>query len=67
MEETVLGKAFVHENDDGTLLTYGCTAQIIDGKLELTLNSPADKLVYSLKTPCMFAAAQIEGSGIAAI
>lgn len=25
MEETVLGKAFAHKNEDGSFLTYGCT------------------------------------------
>ncbi|MBE6930664.1 MAG: hypothetical protein E7463_10325 [Ruminococcaceae bacterium] len=66
MEETVLGKAFVHENDDGTLLTYGCAARIIEGRLEITLTSPADQLVYCLKTPCVFGTAHIKGIGIAA-
>ena len=35
MEETVLGKAFVHENEDGSFLTYGCTVVRENGKVRI--------------------------------
>ncbi len=53
MEETVFKKVFVHEEEDGSLLTYGCRATIKDGVLSITAAEEADSIVYSLKTPCM--------------
>lgn len=35
IEETVLGKAFVHENEDESILTYGCTAFRENGQLRV--------------------------------
>jgi hypothetical protein len=52
MEETVFGKAFIHEEEDGSLLTYGCCAQVKDGVLQITGAENARELVYSLKRSC---------------
>jgi hypothetical protein len=35
IEETVLEKAFVHENEDGSLLTYGCIARWEKGNIRI--------------------------------
>lgn len=38
IEECVLRKAFIYENEDGSFLTYGCIAKIADEQLDITLN-----------------------------
>jgi len=49
MEETVLGKAFVYENDDGTYLSYGCRLTEVNGALKLELLNDEKTIVYNLK------------------
>jgi hypothetical protein len=49
MEETVYRKAFIHEEEDGSLLTYGCRAVVKDGTLHIETMEETDTVVYSLK------------------
>ncbi len=49
MEETVLKKAFVHQNDDGSLTTFGCTAEFMDGTLNVECADNVSDFVYSFK------------------
>ncbi len=50
LEETALKKAFIHENDDGSYLTYGC--EVINGVINL--REKTDVIVYKLNTPTNF-------------
>lgn len=45
MEETVLRKAFVHENEDGSLLTYGCTAVRENGKIRILPTEKTEEII----------------------
>jgi len=49
MEETVLKKAFVHENDDGTFTTFGCTVENSGNTLNVKCDDSVKDFVYSLK------------------
>ena len=49
MEETVYGKAFIHEEEDGTMLTYGCRVKAEDGVLSVACAEGVDRVVYSLR------------------
>ena len=51
IEETVLGKAFLHENEDGTFLCYGCTVRADGGELTVTLPEDTSALVCRLQAP----------------
>ena len=47
LEETVLKKAFIHQNDDGSFLCYGCTVQKQNDVIIVDLNEFADIVVFS--------------------
>lgn len=48
MEETVLKKAFLHENEDGSLLCFGCSVQSQDGQSILTIGQSVKQLVCNV-------------------
>lgn len=48
LEETVLGKAFVLVRDDGSLLTYSCTAEYKGDTLTVTPTEECDKLCINV-------------------
>ncbi len=48
MEETVLKKAFVHQNDDGTFTTFGCNAALENEVIKVCDIANAEEFVYSL-------------------
>ena len=50
MEETVFKKAYIHEDEDGTFLTYGCKVQKDGEGLKVELLEAAEELIYHLKT-----------------
>lgn len=50
IEECALRKAFIYENEDKSLLTYGCRAALIDGKLLIELNDNTKEVIYNLKS-----------------
>ena len=64
MEETVLHKAFLHENEDGTFLCYGCKAESEDGVLHIQTNADVKTLVYSLKNSYRLGSDVMEGVGM---
>ncbi len=45
MEEVVLTKAYVAQGKNGNIITYNCTAQVVDNKLIIT---PAENIVSSV-------------------
>ncbi len=49
IEETVLGKAFIYENEDGSLLCYGCKGVINDNSLQIDLFDGVTEVCYNLK------------------
>jgi len=67
MEETVLKKAFLHENEDGTFLCYGCEVQNENGHLHILMRETVDTLVYSLKKRYRFGAEVLKGFGMKAL
>ncbi len=64
MEETVMNKAFLHENEDGTFLCYGCKAEGENGILHIQTDENVKTLVYSLRKPYRLNADTIEGVGM---
>ena len=64
MEETVMNKAFLHENEDGSFLCYGCEAESKNGILYVKMRENAKALVYSLKNRYRFDSDILEGFGI---
>ena len=66
MEETVMNKAFLHENEDGSFLCYGCEAESKNGILYVKMRENAKALVYSLKNRYRFGSDTLEGFGIKA-
>jgi len=56
IEETVLGKAFVHQNEDGSYTCFGCTVR--ENRLD-TLNNE-NTIVYKLNKPEKFSINGIE-------
>ena len=66
MEETVMNKAFLHENEDGSFLCYGCEAESKNGVLYVKMRENAKSLVYSLKKRYLFGSDVLEGFGIKA-
>lgn len=48
MEETVLGKAFVHEDENGSFFCVGCTAKLEEGNLCVEMPEGTKTLVYNL-------------------
>ena len=54
IEECVLRKAYVYENDDSTFVYFGCKIVCIDGKNEIIINDNIKELVYNLKNECVF-------------
>jgi hypothetical protein len=48
MEETVLKKAFVHQNDDSTFTTFGCNATLENDVVKVCDVANAEEFVYSL-------------------
>ena len=64
MEETVMNKAFLHENEDGTFLCYGCEAMSENGVLQIQMSENVKTLVYSLKNRYLFRESAIEGFGM---
>jgi hypothetical protein len=66
MEETVMNKAFLHENEDGSFLCYGCEAESENGILRVKMRENAKTLVYSLKNRYRFGSDMLEGFGIKA-
>lgn len=65
VEETVLRKAFIYENEDSSLLTYGCKAEKSDGKLIITPNENVTFISYNLKNayPSNLGGGQLSGFG----
>lgn len=49
IEETVLHKAFIYENDDGTFIKYGCRAESDGNTLNITMHGNENVLSYNLK------------------
>ncbi len=49
IEECVLRKAYIHENEDGSFLTYGCTVENNDGCLDIKLNENITEVIYNFK------------------
>lgn len=49
MEETVLGKAFVHENADGSFLTYGCTAVRENGIVRILPRKHTEEIICTFQ------------------
>ena len=64
MEETVMNKAFLHENKDGTFLCYGCKAESENGVLHIQTNETVKTLVYSLRNPYRLGSDTLEGVGM---
>jgi hypothetical protein len=64
MEETVMGKAFLHENEEGSFLCYGCEAESKNGVLYVKTCENTKELVYSLKKRYLFGSDVLEGFGI---
>ena len=64
MEETVYGKAFVHEEEDGTMLAYGCRISAKDGVLFVDCAAGVDVIVYSLKNVWSVAGTDRKISGV---
>ena len=64
MEETVMNKAFLHENEDGTFLCYGCKAECENGVLHIQANENVKTLVYSLKKSYCWGTCMLEGFGM---
>ena len=64
MEETVMNKAFLHENEDGSFLCYGCEAESKNGILYVKMRENAKTLVYSLKNKYLFGLDILEGFGV---
>ncbi|MBR3933233.1 MAG: hypothetical protein IKJ68_04930 [Clostridia bacterium] len=50
IEETVMDKAFIHQNEDGSYTTYGC---YLDGN-KIIANSNEKTLVYKINNPTKF-------------
>ncbi len=44
LEETVLKKAFIHQNEDGSLICYNCKAEILGKKLIFSETEPIDRI-----------------------
>lgn len=63
LEETVMKKAFIHENEDGSFLTFGCTVTKTADTLNITATDESDILVYNLKNKynCNLTKDAIEG------
>lgn len=51
IEECVLRKAYIYENEDGSFLTYGCTVKTTDGYLDVKLNDNVTEVVYNFTKP----------------
>lgn len=49
MEETVLGKAFAHRNEDGTYLTYGCKVQLQDGQVHIVPDANIKEIICNFQ------------------
>lgn len=49
LEETVLKRAFIYQNGDGTLLCYNCRAFSENGKITLVKTEDIDKVCINLK------------------
>ena len=49
LEETVLKRAFIHQNEDGTLLCYNCKAFFENGKIKLIKTEEIDKVLINLR------------------
>ncbi|MGM9589149.1 MAG: hypothetical protein ACI3W5_07085 [Faecousia sp.] len=49
MEETVLKKAFLYEDEDGLFLSFGCKVKISEGKLIIEPASGTETLSYNLR------------------
>ena len=64
MEETVMYKAFLHENEDGTFLCYGCKAESKNGVLQIETEKNVKTLVYSLRKSYRLGSATLEGVGM---
>jgi len=47
IEETVMGKAFLHHNEDGSFTTFGCRLE----ETNLVLLNNENKLIYNLTVP----------------
>ncbi len=47
IEETVMGKAFLHQNDDGSFVTFGCRLE----ETKLVLLNNENTLIYNLTKP----------------
>ena len=67
MEETVLKKAYLYENEDGTFLCYGCRAKVCDGVLQIEVSEDAQTLIYNLKREYSFDGEKLCGFGMKAI
>ena len=67
MEETVLKKAYLYENEDGTFLCYGCRAKVCDGVLQIEVSEDAQILIYNLKREYSFDGEKLCGFGMKAI
>ena len=64
MEETVMHKAFLHENEDGTFLCYGCKAESKNGILRIETEKNVKTLVYSLKKSYRWGTCMLEDFGM---
>ena len=67
MEETVLKKAYLYENEDGTFLCYGCRAKVCGGALQIEVSEDAQTLIYNLKREYFFDGEKLCGFGMKTI
>lgn len=63
MEETVLRKAFIYENGDGSFTAFGCRVNKNAGKLEIELNDNISFVSYNLKNEYETRFGKINGFG----
>lgn len=63
IEECVLHKAFVYENEDGSFLTYGCRVKADVEDIEICTGKNVAKIIYNLKKPYKNKGELIDGFG----
>ena len=63
LEETVLKKAFIYENKDGSFTTFGCEVHVDGNTLNISPELESDILVYNLRNKynCNLSSNTIEG------
>lgn len=49
MEETVLRKAYIHEEEDGNILSFGCKVKVDGDRLLVEFSEKVETLIYNLQ------------------